>query len=36
MSKVEVNASISIDGFGAAPQQSLENPQGVDGLALAE
>jgi len=31
-----VNASISIDGFGAGPQQSLENPQGVGGLALAQ
>ena len=36
MSKVKVNASISIDGFGAGPHQSLENPQGVGGLALAE
>lgn len=36
MSKVKVMASISIDGFGAGPQQSLENPQGVGGLALAE
>ena len=36
MSKVKVNASISIDGFGAGPHQSLENPQGIDGLALAE
>lgn len=36
MSKVKVNASISIDGFGAGPLQSLENPQGVGGLALAE
>jgi dihydrofolate reductase len=36
MSKVKVNASISIDGFGAGPQQSLENPQGIGGLALAE
>jgi hypothetical protein len=33
MSKVRVNASISIDGFGAGPRQSLENPQGVGGLA---
>ena len=33
---VKVNASISIDGFGAGPQQSFENPQGVGGLALAE
>ena len=36
MSKVKVSASISIDGFGAGPHQSLENPQGVGGLALAE
>ena len=36
MPKVKVSASISIDGFGAGPQQSLENPQGVGGLALAE
>jgi dihydrofolate reductase len=36
MSKVKVSVSISIDGFGAGPQQSLENPQGVGGLALAE
>jgi hypothetical protein len=31
-----VNASVSVDGFGAGPHQSLENPQGVGGLALAE
>ena len=36
MSKVQVNASISIDGFGAGPQQSLENPMGVGGEALGE
>jgi dihydrofolate reductase len=36
MSNVKVSASVSIDGFGAGPQQSLENPQGVGGLALAE
>ena len=36
MSKVRVTASISIDGFGAGPHQSLENPQGVGGLALGE
>jgi dihydrofolate reductase len=36
MSKVRVSASISIDGFGAGPRQSLENPQGVGGLALGE
>jgi len=33
---VRVNASVSVDGFGAGPHQSLENPQGVGGLALAE
>ena len=36
MSNVRVSASISIDGFGAGPQQSLENPQGIGGLALGE
>ena len=36
MSKVKVSASMSIDGFGAGPQQSLENPQGVGGLALGD
>ena len=36
MSKVKVSASISIHGFGAGPQQSLENPEGVGGLAQAE
>ena len=36
MPKVRVSASISIDGFGAGPGQSLENPQGVGGLALGE
>ena len=36
MSKVKVSASISIDGFGAGPQQSLENPMGVGGEALGE
>ena len=28
--------SISLDGFGAGPNQSLENPLGVGGKALAE
>jgi len=28
--------SLSIDGFGAGPSQSLENPLGVGGLALHE
>lgn len=37
MSKVRVNAySVSIDGYGAAPGQSLENPFGVGGLAVAD
>lgn len=37
MAKVRVNAfSISIDGYGAGPRQSLENPLGVGGLALHE
>ena len=36
MSKVKVNASISIDGFAAAPRQSLENPMGVGGEALGD
>ncbi len=35
--EVTVNAlSISIDGYGAGPRQSLENPLGVGGLALHE
>jgi len=35
MAKVKVSAfSISIDGFGAGPRQSLENPLGVGGHAL--
>ena len=35
MGKVKVAAfSISLDGFGAAPNQSLENPFGVRGLEL--
>jgi hypothetical protein len=36
VSKVRVSASISIDGFGAGPQQSLENPTGVGGEALSQ
>jgi dihydrofolate reductase len=37
MPKVRVGAfSISIDGFGAGPDQSLGNPLGVGGLALHE
>src|SRR5579863_10780062 len=35
MPKVRVNAfAISIDGYGAGPSQSRENPLGVGGLAL--
>ena len=35
MSRLRVNAfSVSIDGFGAGPEQSLENPLGVGGFAL--
>jgi dihydrofolate reductase len=35
MSKLRVNAfSISIDGYGAGPDQALENPLGVGGTAL--
>lgn len=35
MSKVRVNAfGVSIDGYGAGPEQSLANPMGVGGMAL--
>jgi dihydrofolate reductase len=35
MSKLRVNAfSISIDGYGAGPDQSLANPLGVSGMGL--
>ena len=37
MAKLRVNSfSISIDGYGAGPNQSLENPLGVGGEALHE
>ncbi len=37
MSRLRVQAfSISIDGYGAGPGQSLDNPLGVGGLALHE
>ena len=37
MARLRVNAfGISLDGFGAGPDQSLENPLGVGGLALHE
>jgi dihydrofolate reductase len=35
MSKVRVNAfGISIDGYGAGPDQSLDHPMGLGGMAL--
>jgi len=35
MSKLRANAfGISIDGFGAGPDQDLANPMGVSGMAL--
>lgn len=37
MPKLRVQSfAISIDGFGAGPDQSLENPLGIGGLALHE
>ena len=37
MPKVRVNAfSVSLDGFGAAPNQSLDNPLGVGGTRVFE
>jgi dihydrofolate reductase len=37
MSRVCVRAfSVSLDGFGAGPEQSLANPLGVNGMALHE
>ncbi len=37
MSKLRVESfSISIDGFGAGPNQSLDHPHGVGGMALHE
>jgi len=37
MSKLKVAAfSVSIDGFGAGPDQGLEQPMGVGGMALHE
>ncbi len=35
MGKVVVGAfSVSVDGFGAGPEQSLENPLGIGGMGL--
>ena len=37
MSKVRVASfSVSLDGFGAGPEQSLENPMGAGGMVLHE
>ncbi len=37
MTKVRVSAyCLSLDGYGAAPGQSLENPFGVGGMAITE
>jgi hypothetical protein len=37
MAKLRVNAlGVSLDGYGAGPAQSLENPLGVGGEALHE
>src|SRR5207245_10139503 len=37
MSKLRISAfGLSIDGYGAGPNQSLENPLGVGGMALHE
>ena len=37
MSKIRVHSfSVSIDGFGAGPNQDLENPIGVGGLKVFE
>jgi len=37
MSKLRVHAfSVSIDGYGAGPHQSLDNPLGIGGVALHE
>jgi len=37
MTKLRIHTfSISLDGYGAGPQQDLDNPLGVGGLALHE
>ena len=36
MSKVRIHFGVSIDGFGAGPHQSLENPLGVRGPEIME
>jgi hypothetical protein len=35
MSRLRVNAfGVSLDGYGAGPDQSLDHPMGVGGMAL--
>jgi dihydrofolate reductase len=37
MTKLRVHAfGVSVDGYGAGPRQSLENPMGIGGMALHE
>lgn len=37
MSRLRVQAfSVSVDGFGAGPNQNLDNPIGVDGLKMMD
>jgi hypothetical protein len=36
MTSVTSHISISLDGFVAGPEQSLDNPLGIGGLALHE
>jgi hypothetical protein len=36
MSKVTSNISVSLDGFVAGPEQSLEHPLGIGGERLHE
>ena len=37
MSRARVNCfAVSLDGYGAGPDQSLQNPLGVGGMALHE
>ena len=36
MAKVRVSFSLSLDGFGAGPDQSLQDPLGKGGMAMHE
>ena len=36
MSKLRLRISMSIDGFVAGPEQSVENPLGIGGMRLHE